>query len=230
MDVTKLYHRCEGKNCNFCEWPACSAHNPIDIGWERLFEDNPWDNSSDNSNAVTYTEVDEESMFIVDEEILTVMDSIVEEHECTDNACKTVIENSYSGIAADPHERPSSSTERAYGSPKSQKDIKRSMECGVPEKTRNQTKWAVKVWTEWATSRNKKLLSDEAPFSCKIEKLSAQLINFWLCRFVLEIRRRDGERYPPASLYQLCCGLLRHLRAAGRAEVNIFEQAELLSL
>ena len=70
-------------------------------------------------------------MFIVDEEILTVMDSIVEEHECMDNACKTVIENSYSGI--DPHERPSSSTERAYGSPKSQKDIKRSMECGVPE-------------------------------------------------------------------------------------------------
>ena len=221
MDVTKLYHRCEGKSCNFCEW---RAHKTIDIGWERLFEDNPWDNSSDNSNAVSYTEVDEESMFIVDEEILTVMDSIVEEHECMDNACKTVIENSYSGI--EPHERPSSSTERAYGSPKSQKDIKRSMECGVPEKTRNQTKWAVKVWTEWATSRNKKLLSDEAPFSCEIEKLSAQLINFWLCRFVLEIRRRDGERYPPASLYQLCCGLLRHLRAAGRAEVNIFEQAE----
>ena len=194
------------------------------FGWERLFEDNPWDNSSDNSNAVSYTEVDEESMFIVDEEILTVMDSIVEEHECTDNTCKTLIENSYSGI--EPHERPSSSTERAYGSPKSQKDIKRSMECGVPEKTRNQTKWAVKVWKEWATSRNKKLLSDEAPFSCEIEKLSAQLINFWLCRFVLEIRRRDGERYPPTSLYQLCCGLLRHLRAAGRAEVNIFEQAE----
>ena len=53
-----------------------------------------------------------------------------------------------------------------------------------------------------------------------------QLINFWLCRFVLEIRRHDNERYPPASLYQLCCGILRHLRAAGRAEVNIFEQAE----
>ena len=88
------------------------------------------------------------------------------------------------------------------------------MECGVLEKTRNQTKWAVKVWTEWATSRNKKLLSDKAPFSCEIEKLSAELINFWLCRFVLEIRRRDGKQYPLASLYQLCCGLLCHLHAA----------------
>ena len=63
----------------------------------------------DNSNAATYTEVDEESVFIVNEEILIVMDSIVEEHECTNNNCKAVIENSYSGI--DPHERPSSSTE-----------------------------------------------------------------------------------------------------------------------
>ena len=98
MYVTKLYHRCEGKSCKFCEW---SAHNPIDIGWERLFKDNPWDNSSDNSNAATYQLIQRwmksRSVFIVDEEILTVMDSIVEEHKCTDD-CKTVVENSYSGI------------------------------------------------------------------------------------------------------------------------------------
>ena len=100
------------------------------------------------------------------------------------------------------------------------------MECGVPEKTSNQTKWAIKVWTEWAISRNRKLLPDEAPFNCEIEKLSAQLINFWLCRFVLEIHRRDGERYPSASLYQLCYGILHRLHTVGQAEVNIFEQAE----
>ena len=212
MDITKLYHHCEGESCSFCEW---RAQNPIDIGWERLFED--------NDNAATCAE-NEESMFIVDEELITVMDSIVEEHECKNKACNVVTESSYSG--KEPHERPCSSTEQVYGSPKSQKDIKRSMEFRVPEKTRNQTNWAIKVWSEWAISRNRNLLPDEAPFNCEIETLSAQLINFWLCRFVLEIRRRDGERYPPASLYQLCCGILHHLRAAGRAEVNIFEQAE----
>ena len=117
-------------------------------------------------------------MFIVDEKILTVMDSIAEEHECMGNACKTVTESSYSGI--EPHEQPpSSSTEWAYGSIKSQKGIKRLMECEVSEKTHNQTKWVVKVWTELATSRNKKFLFDETLFSCEIEKLSAQLN--WLC-------------------------------------------------
>ena len=59
MDLIKLYHHCK---CESCEW---HAQNPISIGWERLFKDNPRDNSSDNSNAVTCTEVDEESVFVV---------------------------------------------------------------------------------------------------------------------------------------------------------------------
>ena len=70
-----------------------------------------------------------ELMFIVDEELITVMDSIVEEHECKNKACSVVTESSYSGIEL--HERPCSSTERVFGSPKLKKDIERSMECGV---------------------------------------------------------------------------------------------------
>ena len=135
-------------------------------------------------------EANEESVFIVDEEVIIVMDSIIEEHECKSKACNVVTESSYTGI--EPHERPSSTTEQLYGSPKLQKDIERSIECGVQEKTHNQTKWAIKVWTEWATSRNRNLLPDEARFNCEIEMLSAQIINFRLCRFVLEIHQHDG--------------------------------------
>ena len=55
--------------------------------------------------------------------------------------------------------------------------------------------------------------------------VSDEEMDFWLSRFILEIRRKDGKPYPPNSLYQICCGLLRHLRGSGRAEVNLFEQA-----
>ena len=71
MDVTELYHHCEDKSCNFCEW---CAQNLTDLGWERLFEDNPWNHSSDTSNAATYTELDEELVFIVYQEILSYSD------------------------------------------------------------------------------------------------------------------------------------------------------------
>ncbi len=50
-------------------------------------------------------------------------------------------------------------------------------------------------------------------------------MDFWLSRFVLEVRKKDREPYPPNTIYQLCCGLQRHLREHGRADVKMFENA-----
>ena len=64
MDVTKLYHCCEGESCSFCE---CCARNPIDIGWKTSSKDN----LSDSNNAATFTKANEESAFII--EILLIV-------------------------------------------------------------------------------------------------------------------------------------------------------------
>ena len=37
-------------------------------------------------------------------------------------------------------------------------------------------------------------------------------LNRWLCRFVLEVRRKVRKEYPPNTLRQLCCGILRYVR------------------
>ena len=47
-------------------------------------------------------------------------------------------------------------------------------------------------------------------------------MNFWLCRFVAKARCVDGQPYPPNTLYQICCALLRALRENDRADVNFF--------
>ena len=64
---------------------------------------------SDNNNAATSTEANEELVFIVDEEVITVMDSILKEHECKSKACSVVTESNYNDI--EPHEWPSRTTE-----------------------------------------------------------------------------------------------------------------------
>ncbi len=52
-------------------------------------------------------------------------------------------------------------------------------------------------------------------------------MKFWLSRFVLEIRKVDGEPYNPNTLYQICCGLLRHLRInCDRSDVNFLDDGE----
>ena len=50
----------------------------------------------------------------------------------------------------------------------------------------------------------------------------------WLSRFVLEIRRRDGKEYPPNTLYQICCGILRYIREV-KPQLDIFRDAAFAS-
>ena len=50
--------------------------------------------------------------------------------------------------------------------------------------------------------------------------MSVPAMNYWLGKFVLEVRTKRGKEYCPDSLCQLCRGLLRSLREANCAEVN----------
>jgi hypothetical protein len=44
-----------------------------------------------------------------------------------------------------------------------------------------------------------------------ITKMNALSLNFWLTKFVQEVCKVDGVRYPSRSSYSICCGLQRHL-------------------
>ncbi len=113
---------------------------------------------------------------------------------------------------------------RVYGSPKNEKAVQERIASGVPPKTKYQTDWTIRVWEDWAESRSQRLLPGEKPLERDFTTLAAQDMDFWLSRFVLE---KGGEPYPPNSLYQICCGLLRHLRKSNRADVNILEDPRL---
>ena len=60
--------------------------------------------------------------------------------------------------------------------------------------------------------------------------MTASDMNFWLCRFVAEARHVDGQPYPPNTLYQICCALLRALRENDWADVNFFSDAKMKEL
>lgn len=48
-------------------------------------------------------------------------------------------------------------------------------------------------------------------------------------RFIVEVRKKDGQPYPPETLYQIVVGLQRHLRQNGRI-VDIFQELEFLDV
>ena len=55
--------------------------------------------------------------------------------------------------------------------------------------------------------------------------MSAESLNFWPTKFVTEVCKENGERYPLRSLYSICCGLQRHLENSnGSDAIKFFEQ------
>ena len=78
----------------------------------------------------------------------------------------------------------------------------------IPENTRKSTSWALKVFNEWRYSRE----SEER--NCPdnlLETGNNEELNYWLPRFINEVRRTDGNPYPPRSIHQLLAGLQRYM-------------------
>ena len=70
----------------------------------------------------------------------------------------------------------------------------------IPVKMRDQTDWSVCVLSEWAQARNLQLLPEEKLLSSTFDELSLTEMDFWLSRFVLVVRKANGDPYPPNSL------------------------------
>ena len=80
-----------------------------------------------------------------------------------------------------------------------------------PTTTTHATQWAYRNFTEWRTARNSSF-SGEISVPDIFESPTIETINKWLSYYIIETRNVRGEKYPPKTLYQLMCGLLRHGR------------------
>ena len=98
----------------------------------------------------------------------------------------------------------------------------------IPKNTRKITSWARTVWIDWTEYRqsiaNVDADDSELP-SFLINQMTKTELNDWLSHFVVEVGRRDGELYPPNTLYQICCGLQRAIRET-KPDWNLFAQPE----
>ncbi|CAC5356086.1 unnamed protein product [Mytilus coruscus] len=56
------------------------------------------------------------------------------------------------------------------------------------------------------------------------ETASIKELNFWLSRFIMETRRKDGSPYPPNTLLNISAGIQRPLREKKRSEINLLQK------
>lgn len=77
--------------------------------------------------------------------------------------------------------------------------------------TTKATSWALKNFNDWKRAANKRakdVMVDDDFFLCSDKEVLSNILS----RYVVETRKTNGELYPPKTLYQLMCGLLRHMK------------------
>ena len=62
----------------------------------------------------------------------------------------------------------------------------------------------MKVFSEWRSARD----GDE---KCPSDLFENPTTGYWLPRFINEVRRTDGEPYPPRTINQILAGLQRYM-------------------
>ena len=92
----------------------------------------------------------------------------------------------------------------------------------IPYPAKYKNKWAVTIFGEWKISRQviAPVLDPGGLFkgydlhkveqlSTSIEEMDAVTLNYWLNKFVMEVAKKSGERYPPRTIYGIVCGIRR---------------------
>ena len=77
----------------------------------------------------------------------------------------------------------------------------------VSANTKRNTEWSRRVFAEWRASRD----DEEVCPPDILENPNIKKLNFWIPRFINEVRCIDGQPYPPRTINQILAGLQRHL-------------------
>ena len=79
----------------------------------------------------------------------------------------------------------------------------------TPANTQRNTAWAMRVFQEWKAERSKGD-AEKCPEDL-LDNPDIQNLNYWLSRFVTEVRKQDGQPYPPRTIHQILAGLQRYM-------------------
>ena len=101
---------------------------------------------------------------------------------------------------------------------KTYKDVEKERKLGVPPKNSRRYKVLFSlVGSMKATSYQVNWRRHGSP-----SQLSANNIQHWLTRFILEIRKQNGSVFTPGSLHHITAGLMKHLCWNRRSEIDLF--------
>jgi hypothetical protein len=105
---------------------------------------------------------------------------------------------------------PTSSTSKRFKFTK-EEELSEFVKGLIPENTSKSTKWALNNFEAWMKARNTNYPDDPVPDDILLSS-DPKVLNLHLSKFIIKTRKANGEEYPPSTLHQLLCGILRFMR------------------
>ena len=104
-------------------------------------------------------------------------------------------------------------------------EVKEAAKGVVPANTKSSNEWALKNLRAWVSDRNARM-SDEAVPDDLLACEDADILCTWMCCFVQETRKENGENYPPSTLRLLLAAFQRIL-CMNKVPFNLFDKSDL---
>ena len=112
------------------------------------------------------------------------------------------LEQTLSQLESTPDTEPSTSAgvkTRRFSDPLTNSEFGASLKNRIPRNTQNSSSWALSVFKEWRMWRNyreetKKDVNWPIP---SLDTQDYKSLDYWLARFITEIRKKDNTEYPP---------------------------------
>ena len=115
----------------------------------------------------------------------------------------------------------SAAPSQRFAAPISDEEIQTRRRAAVPKSTHNDTQYCIRTWAQWQNNRIETTNSTIPSLS----SIKPDELEYWLTRFVLEVRKQDHTEYPPATIHHLCSGIQRHLGANHLPQLDIYSDA-----
>ena len=86
------------------------------------------------------------------------------------------------------------------------------------------TDWSTRVWHDWVSERN--VTNEEKCPADLLENPKFSELNYWLCTFGAEVRKKDGTTYPPRSIHLILAGIQRTVLEVSPDSPRFFDQSD----
>ena len=113
-------------------------------------------------------------------------------------------------------------SKRVFAPPMSAKEIEKAKQKAIPQSTRADTDYCLRVWKEWCQHR----LTNHGDVIPPLHEMPEKVLEQKLSSFIFEVRKKNGSEFPPDTLHHIVSGLQRYLRWSGKPSIDLFNKTK----